>query len=1120
MKRLSGLLLAFMALCIIPSMARATGKVANEEVGKPSPTTRASEENGDTEEINATDATVAWPLDIASEGEISAVTSVSAAISYTSMTLSNGIFIASYRTVGTEEMATFEPEVQIGSARDENYYVSFTVAVKNGVAFTPKKLTLNASKIGTSGGTFDVVAIIADGEKDVATGENPTRNGTDNSFTSYEYDISELGEVTGGTLEIRFYIYALNTGKQLGLGDVTVIGDFNGTPEAVPMYTLAITTEDAEAGTVSSIPAGTEFDEGTLITVTATENFGYHFAAWVDETGETVSTDNPYSFNISKNTTLKATYTQNNVYALKVTLDGGANTNLVQYTPEGNVVSGVHYYEEGTDVKLTALNNKILTFTNWEDDTTNPERDLTMDSDTELTATFSAADYIVGWDLYNDTPNSERAADYKEESDNAGLLSLRKEDGTTTSWLANGSVNGQMNGKYAARVWKNLAEQYYFEISFSTVNYENIKLSAAVGDNFNAHETVYAQYSIDGREYTTFGTYTLPARAWTEEEFELPDEAAGQQKVYIRFMPDWDSPLVGAESEYDGLAVAEIFVLADKDIVNDDTAPVLETTLPKAGAEGVTANGSVILTFDEKVATGTNGGIATLDGKEIAPTISGKTVVYRYSGLKYATTYTFTLPAGAIEDRSGNAFEGVELTFTTMERALPDARVYDAVVAQDGTGDYTTVQAAIDAAPENRVKPWLIFIKEGTYNEHVDIPENKPYLNLIGQARDKVIITDNKLCGGDDALHVDVGATFVVRSSDMFFENISFVNSYGVEMNAGPQALALNTKNDRVVFNNCGMYSYQDTWITPSESAYRGYVKNCFIEGAVDFIYNNGDYYFDGDTLNIVRTSGGYIVAPSHTVDSKWGYVFMNNVITAPGVPSETSVWLGRPWHNQPKTVYINTTAEVTIPAAGWYSTMGGIPAIFAEYNTMDGDGNPIDLSNRNNYYYYNDDNGEKVEGYAKSVLTAEEAAEYTIDNVLRGDDNWQPELMTEPCATPVAYIDAGDGKVTWEAVPYAICYVITKDGKVESFTTDTQCDYAEGSKYLIQAVNEYGGLSQAAEPSGISTAIDSAESVEEMAVTGIYTVEGMKLGSLRKGLNIVTYTIKDGKTVSRKVVK
>ena len=1074
--------------------------------------TAAAQQQG---EINAPGATVTWAFSQGADSPTSAEASVPEALSSSSYSLGDTLTIYGTPAVEGETLTLLQPTEKINKPADEASYITFSLIPKKGVSFTPRTLAFNAAKFGTSGGTMDVYAVSGDNRVTLLSAYDPLRNNT--GFSSEELDISALGTVSE-RVDIVFYVYNLAANKQLGMNNITVTGDFSGTPVSVPSYSLTV-TPDAEAGQVTVNPAGDKFDEGTSVTVTATENFGYHFSAWVDEAGSAVSTDNPYTFEIAEDTQLKATYTKNNVYALNVELEGGANPNLVQFAPEGNVIDGVHWYEEGTDVKLTALNNRILTFTNWEDNTTAAERDVKMDGEKNLKAVFACADYIVGWDFYNDNPSSERAADYKAESENGGLLSLRKEDGTTSSWLPCGVNKGGQNGKYAARSWRPLADKYYFEMSFSTVGYQNIVLSAALGDDFNAYETVYAQYSTDGKDYKTFGTFTLPYRAWTSEEFALPEDAAGQQLVYIRFMPDYESDLIGTESENDGLAVAELFVLADKEIVPDDIAPKLVASIPADKQEGVTANGQVILTFDEKVQTA-GGGKAMLDGKELEPTVSGKTVAYKYAGLDYSTAYTFTLPAGAIEDRSGNAFEGVEITFTTMDRQQPEARVYDAVVAQDGTGDYATVQAAVDAAPANLVKPWLIFIKEGTYNEHVDVPADKPYLYFIGQGRDKVKIADDKLCGGDNALHVDVGATFVAKSSDLYFEGISFVNTYGVEQNAGPQALALNTKADRVVFNNCGMYSYQDTWITPSESDCRGYVKNCFIEGAVDFIYNNGDYFFDGDTLNIVRKSGGYIVAPSHDADSKWGYVFMNNVITAPGVPSETDVWLGRPWHNQPKTVFINTKAEVTIPAAGWHDTMGGIPAIFAEYNTMDADGNPLDLTHRNNYYWYTDGNGQKVEGYAKSVLTDEEAATYTIENVLRGTDNWQPELMTEACAAPAPVADKAAGVITWEAVPYAICYVITKDGKVEGFTTETRCAYDEGAEYAIQAANEFGGLSAPAVVDGIGTGVSGVEAAEAVAVKAVYSADGVKLSSLQKGLNIVVYTTADGKTAVRKVMK
>lgn len=303
-----------------------------------------------------------------------------------------------------------------------------------------------------------------------------------------------------------------------------------------------------------------------------------------------------------------------------------------------------------------------------------------------------------------------------------------------------------------------------------------------------------------------------------------------------------------------------------------------------------------------------------------------------------------------------------------------------------------------------------------------------------------------------------------------------------------------------MVLNKCGMLSYQDTWLTSKTINNRQYSKNCFIEGAVDFIYGQGNIYFDSDTLNIVRKSGGYIVAPNHSPGTTWGYVFQNTLITAPGVPSETDVWLGRPWHEEPMTVFINTKAEVTIPAAGWYDHMGGLPKIWAEYNTVDGNGNVVHLSHRNTMYWKIDETtGEKVWGEAKAVLTAEEAAQYTIKNVLGGTDNWQPELITEPCDAPVVTLSGSS--LTWQSVPYAICYVVTHNGEVVGFTTDCKYDIEGDGVYGVQAVNEYGGLS-AMSVQTVATTIQDIEASGE--ITAIYDANGVRQPSYVKGLNVV----------------
>ena len=1002
----------------------------------------------------------------------------------------------------------FQP-TESASSRTEANAIVFTLKPKKALTFTPKTLSFNASKVGTNGGCFDVVVV--SGEQETVLAENivPQLAKTSPYVSNHTFELSGIPS-TDDIFYVKIYVKNVAVNKQYAFSDVTVTGDVAGEIEAVPTYTMSVRLGMDNAGKVAASPTGSEFDEGTTITVSATENFGYHFKGWTDEQGREVSTMNPYTFDISANTTLIASYDKVETYALNLNLEGGANDNLVQLQPEGHVVDGVHWYETGTDVKLTACNNRILTFTAWEDNSTEMERTVRMDGEKNITANFSCVDYIVGWDLYYDQPGKDRAADYKADSENAGMLSLRKADGTTAGWLTRGIGNGLENGKYAARIWKYLSEEWYWEISFSSKGYQNLVISSCIGDDYNTYSVNNVEYSIDGgTTFTKIGEFNPPSRGWDgPKEFALPADANDQERVHIRWMPDRSSEKVGVASDYDGTSIAEIFVLADAGALADEHASLVSSN-PTEGATGVTRNGSIILNFDKKIKAGT--GCATLNGETLVPIISGKSAIFKYGGLDYNTKYTFVMPENVLTSRSGNAVGKMEITFTTMERQQPEARLYDAVVAQDGSGDYLTLQAAIDNAPEGRGTPYLIFVKNGRYKEHIDIPVLKTFLHIIGQDRDKTVIYDDRLCGGDNAYSVDPGATVVVKAADTFFENITLENSYGHEKQAGPQALALNTQADRIALNNVALLSYQDTWITSSSQKNRHYIKNSLIEGAVDFIYNGGDVYLDGDTLEINRTSGGYIVAPRHTADTKWGYVFMNNIIR-PGKDFKTGntlnvtdVWLGRPWHDSPKTVFINTQTFVPIPAKGWYNTMGGLPELWADYNTVDADGNPLDLSQRESYYYYIDrSTGNKVEKFnVKNFLTDEEAAQYTLKNVMGGEDNWQPNLMCEPCDKPVVKSDGK--KLVWEPVPYAICYVVTKNGVVVGFTTETSFDgYAEGETWHVQAVNEYGGLSAKADVNSSATNISESSNPAKSGIDAIYSISGTRMSAPRQTVNIV----------------
>ena len=154
------------------------------------------------------------------------------------------------------------------------------------------------------------------------------------------------------------------------------------------------------------------------------------------------------------------------------------------------------------------------------------------------------------------------------------------------------------------------------------------------------------------------------------------------------------------------------------------------------------------------------------------------------------------------------------------------------------------------------------------------------------------------------------------------------------------------------------------------------------------------------------------------------------------------------------------------------------------------------------------------MEGKAKNYLTDEEAAQYTVKNVLSGDDNWQPELLTEACEAPKPVLS--DGMIKWDAVPYAICYVITKNGKVEGFTTATSCEYAEGNTYAIQAANEYGGLSKVS-PVGPASAISTPAAADApFSAKAVYSVDGKRRTAAASGINILT----DGQSARKVMMK
>lgn len=286
---------------------------------------------------------------------------------------------------------------------------------------------------------------------------------------------------------------------------------------------------------------------------------------------------------------------------------------------------------------------------------------------------------------------------------------------------------------------------------------------------------------------------------------------------------------------------------------------------------------------------------------------------------------------------------------------------YNITVALDGSGNFMTIQAAVDAArsfPDKRV---TIHVKNGIYREKVVVPSVNAKLSIIGEDAAKTIITWDDYFGKINRGRNSTFYTYtlLVIADDFYAENLTIENS------AGPvgQALALFVKGDRCVFRNCLLLGNQDTLYTDGLNS-RQYFDGCYIEGTTDFIFGPATALFNNCTVHSKRDS--YITAASTPEGKPFGYVFMNCKITA--APEAKKVYLGRPWRDYAKTVFIGCELGAHIVPEGWSNWSGtgrDKTAYYAEYNNR---GAGADISRRVPWSHQ---------------LTKKEAKKYTIKNIL-----------------------------------------------------------------------------------------------------------------------------------------
>jgi pectin methylesterase-like acyl-CoA thioesterase len=373
---------------------------------------------------------------------------------------------------------------------------------------------------------------------------------------------------------------------------------------------------------------------------------------------------------------------------------------------------------------------------------------------------------------------------------------------------------------------------------------------------------------------------------------------------------------------------------------------------PKVGTTGRLQvhqdDGTIVDTIDMSLATQSrlNGAVSF---NYFPIIVTGNTAaVYLHQKLAYDRTYFVTMEPGVITDAVGAPFVGItdpnQWAFSTKTSGPPPG-TNALTVSGDGSGDFCTVQGAVDFVPAGNTNRTVINVHNGTYTEIVYIGSNKPFITVRGENRDQTVIqyaNNNNF----NPTSTTTRAMFGVDGNDFSLENITLQNT---TPKGGSQAEAFRGNALRIVLNRVNLKSFQDTLLlqSPGANSAGGFVTDSYIEGDVDFVWGNGSAYFQNCELKMVTSNGFY--TQIRNVQGKSGNVFVNCRLT--GAAGVTGGFLARidptvfPFS---QVVYINCAMGPVIPVGWRLDNATTAPNVqFWEYNSTDLNGNPLDVSQR-----------------------------------------------------------------------------------------------------------------------------------------------------------------------------
>ncbi|GAB3941134.1 pectinesterase family protein [Spirosoma harenae] len=299
-------------------------------------------------------------------------------------------------------------------------------------------------------------------------------------------------------------------------------------------------------------------------------------------------------------------------------------------------------------------------------------------------------------------------------------------------------------------------------------------------------------------------------------------------------------------------------------------------------------------------------------------------------------------------------------------------------VAQDGSGNYKTIQEAVNSFRDHMQVRVMLFVKNGIYTEKLVIPSWKPNIHVLGESKEGVIITGADFSGkdypggkdwtGNSKFSTYTSYTVLVDAPDIILENLTIRNTAG---RVG-QAVALHVDSDRFVCKNCILLGNQDTLYAAAECS-RQYYENCYIEGTTDFIFGKSISVFQSCTIKSLSDS--FITAAATPGYQRYGFVFFDCKLIAD--PAATKVFLGRPWRPDAKTIFIRTEMGSHIVPVGWDNWGNAVNEKTVFYAESGSAGPGGDTSKRASW---------------SKQLSAKEATQYTLANIFSAQSIWSPK--------------------------------------------------------------------------------------------------------------------------------